>query len=85
MESEKRPERPAWKVLESIHRLLDDRDEHLRELESLILRIATPEGNKVKGKFAKSQDLRRKFAGAIRVQYRRELAQFLGKGDSRCR
>lgn len=54
-------------------------DEHLRELESLILRIVKPKGNKVKGKFAKSQDLRRKFAGAIRMQYRRELAQLLGK------
>jgi len=34
-------------------------DEHLKELESLILRIVKPKGNKVKGKFAKSQDLRR--------------------------
>ena len=36
-------------------------DSHLRELESLILRIARPAGNKQKGKFAKSEDLRRRF------------------------
>jgi|ERR1035437_2445487 hypothetical protein len=54
-------------------------DEHLKELESLILRIVKPKGNKVKGKFAKSQDLRRKFASAVRLQYRRELAQLLGR------
>lgn len=33
------------------------RDEHIRELESLLLRIVNPEGNKVRGKFVKSQNL----------------------------
>jgi hypothetical protein len=32
-------------------------DSHLKELESLILRIAHPEGNKQKGKFAQSENL----------------------------
>jgi hypothetical protein len=32
-------------------------DEHMKELESLFLRILKPEGNKVKGKFAKSENL----------------------------
>ena len=36
-------------------------DSHLRELESLILRIVKPPGNKQKGKFAKSEDLLRRF------------------------
>jgi hypothetical protein len=54
-------------------------DQHLKELESLILRIAKPKGNKVKGKFKSSQDLRRKFAGDIRMLYRRELAMLLGR------
>lgn len=36
-------------------------DSHLRELESLILRIAAPSGNKQKGRFAKSEDLHRRF------------------------
>jgi hypothetical protein len=34
---------------------------HMRELESLILRIVKPPGNKQKGKFAKSEDLYRRF------------------------
>jgi hypothetical protein len=34
------------------------RDDHMRELESLILRIAAPEGNRTGGRFAKSKDLR---------------------------
>ncbi len=54
-------------------------DQHLKELESLILRIVKPKGNKVKGKFAKSQDLKRKFAGAIRLQNRKDLALLLGR------
>lgn len=35
-------------------------DTHLKELEALILRIVKPTGNKVKGKFAKCEDIRRK-------------------------
>jgi hypothetical protein len=41
-------------------------DSHLKELESLILRTVRPSGNKQKGKFARSEDLRRKFRGAIK-------------------
>lgn len=33
------------------------RDEHIRELESLLLRIVKPDGNKQGGKFVKSQNL----------------------------
>ena len=33
------------------------RDEHMRELEALILRIVEPAGNKVKGKFSRSKNL----------------------------
>ena len=36
-------------------------DHHLRELEALILRTVKPSGNKQKGKFAESEDLRRRF------------------------
>jgi predicted GIY-YIG superfamily endonuclease len=36
-------------------------DRHLRELEALILRTVKPAGNKQKGKFARSQDLRPQF------------------------
>jgi hypothetical protein len=36
-------------------------DSHLRELEALILRIVKPRGNTQKGKFANSDDIKRKF------------------------
>ena len=54
-------------------------DDHIRELESLILRIAKPKGNKVKGKFRMAQDLRRQLAKDIRVGQKRELSALLGK------
>jgi hypothetical protein len=54
-------------------------DQHLKELESLVLRIVKPTGNEVKGKFAKSQDLRRKFARDIRLIQRQELDQLMGR------
>ncbi len=41
-------------------------DHHLRELEALILRTVKPSGNKQKGKFAKSEDLRRRFRRDIK-------------------
>ena len=36
-------------------------DQHLRELEALILRTVQPAGNKQKGQFARSEDLRLRF------------------------
>jgi hypothetical protein len=54
-------------------------DSHLRELESLILRIVKPSGNKVKGKFAKSEDIRRRFGRAVRARMHDELSELLGK------
>jgi len=41
-------------------------DHHLRELEALILRTVKPSGNKQKGKFAKSEDLHRRFRGDVK-------------------
>ena len=40
-------------------------DRHLKELESLILRVSSPRGNLTKGKFARSVDLRRQFRREI--------------------
>ncbi len=54
-------------------------DSHLRELESLILRIVKPSGNKIKGKFAKSEDIRRRFGRDVRARMNRELRDLLGK------
>ena len=56
-------------------------DAHLKELEALILRIVKPAGNKVKGKFAKCEDIRNKFARDVRQRQRNELKSLLGKGS----
>jgi hypothetical protein len=54
-------------------------DSHLRELESLILRIVKPPGNKQQGKFAKSEDLRRRFKRDWYAEMRLKLGDLLGK------
>ena len=54
-------------------------DSHLKELESLILRIVKPIGNKLKGKFQKSEDIRRRFARDVRTYQRDELIWLLGR------
>jgi predicted GIY-YIG superfamily endonuclease len=54
-------------------------DRHLKELESLILRVVKPKGNKQKGKFLKSEDIRRRFARDIRLRHHNELLSILGK------
>jgi len=48
-------------------------DEHLKELESLVLRIASPKGNRVAGKFIGSIDLIRVFRQRIMDSQKREL------------
>jgi len=53
-------------------------DEHLRELESLALRIASPKGNRVAGKITGSRDLLRIFKNRIVQSQRRELADITG-------
>lgn len=54
-------------------------DHHLKELESLILRIVQPKGNRVAGKFPRSEDIRRRFARDVRLFQRQELRAILGK------
>jgi len=49
-------------------------DEHLKELESLVLRIASPKGNRTSGKFMGSSDLKRAFRQRIVNSQKRELA-----------
>lgn len=48
-------------------------DHHLRELEALILRTVKPTGNKQKGKFAKSEDLRRRFRKDMKQSFDDEI------------
>ncbi len=54
-------------------------DSHLRELELLILRIVKPAGNKQKGKFAKSEDLRRRFKRDWYWEMRLKPSDLLGR------
>ena len=49
-------------------------DEHLRELESLVLRIASPKGNRITGKFMGSSDLLPNFRQRIVNSQKREMA-----------
>ena len=54
-------------------------DTHLRELEALVLRIVKPKGNTQKGKFARSEDIKRRFGKDVRERHRREIGLLLGK------
>ena len=55
-------------------------DHHLRELEALILRVVKPKGNKQKGKFAKSEDLRRRFRNAVKRRVLADLEDIFEDG-----
>src|SRR5438093_1520312 len=54
-------------------------DQHLRELESLILRVAQPPGNRQLGKFSGAQNLNRAFGGEIARKQRVERDRILGR------
>jgi hypothetical protein len=56
-------------------------ESHLRELESLLLRVVRPKpkGNKQRGKFAKSENLLRRFARDIKALQRDELYSMVGR------
>jgi hypothetical protein len=58
-------------------------DSHLRELESLLLRIVKTKGNKQKGKFAKSEDLRRSFARDAKRSWQLEMQDLFGLSTPR--
>jgi hypothetical protein len=57
---------------------LTEGDEHLKELESLILRIAGPKGNRVTGKFIDSEDLKRRFRARMKECWNRKLKEMTG-------
>ena len=48
-------------------------DQHLRELESLILRIASPKGNRQHGKFLRSESLGKRFKNDINKFVKEEI------------
>ena len=57
---------------------LTKKDEHMKELESLFLRIMKPAGNKVKGKFAGSENLRKTLNSKIKSSDDDKRARLLG-------
>lgn len=54
------------------------RDDHIKELESLVLRIVDPAGNKVKGKFSRAVSLRRRLNQEMTDHDADRRALFLG-------
>jgi hypothetical protein len=50
---------------------------HLKELESLAIRIAAPQGNRQKGQFKNSQDLRPIFRKAVSVHDKQNMLEML--------
>lgn len=54
-------------------------DSHIKELESLVLRIVRPEGNRQKGKFRRAENLQRRFARIVREDARQRLDDLLGR------
>lgn len=59
-------------------------DSHLRELESLLLRVVKPKpsGNKQTGKFKQSENLLRRFSRDIKALQRSELYSLVGKAPA---
>lgn len=53
-------------------------DQHIKEMESLLLRIVKPPGNKQAGKFARCETLNKRLARDIKTQQHEELASILG-------
>jgi len=58
------------------------KDQHLREIEALLLRIARPNGAKQRGKLAQSKDMRRRISRAIREKQYSEVASLFGRGTT---
>ncbi len=53
-------------------------DSHIREMESLILRIGRPIGNRVTGKFSKAENLIGRFKADIQRKQKLQLGELLG-------
>jgi hypothetical protein len=58
-------------------------DDHIRELESLVLRIVRPTGNRQVGKFSRAQNLRRDFVRRVRLDAVEHLGMLLGTTATR--
>lgn len=58
-------------------------DDHIKERESMVLRIVRPSGNRQGGKFAKAQNLRREFTRRVKQDAAAHLSELLGVEDGR--
>jgi Restriction Enzyme Adenine Methylase Associated len=55
------------------------KDQHLREIEALLLRITRPPGAKQTGKLAQSKDMKRRITRAIRDKQTKEISSLFGR------
>lgn len=67
------------KTWDSFSVYLTIKDSHLHELESLVLRISSPKGNKQLGKFIKSQNLKPFFKRKVTTAQQKERASLFGQ------
>lgn len=58
-------------------------DSHMKELESLVLRIVPTPGNRVRGKFAKAQSLKKELEQEIRRKHRAQMDALFGRQPTR--
>ena len=61
------------------------KSDHLRELEALAIRIASPRENRQKGKLKKSQNLKRIFRRSVSEKLKNELGDLFYESDSSSR
>ena len=52
---------------------------NMKEMESLLLRIVVPPGNKKKGRFLRAENLRQNFATDVRLRQRDRLESLIGR------
>jgi hypothetical protein len=52
---------------------------HIKELESLVLRIVKPKGNAMIGRLSRAEDMKRKLVRAVRLRQREEIRVLIGK------
>ena len=57
-------------------------DDHIKELESLVLRIVRPTGNRQGGKFANALNLRREFTRRVKQDAAAHLSELLGMEET---
>jgi hypothetical protein len=65
----------------SIYLMLNDH--HMREIEALIMRIASPDGNQQKGRLNGSKNMAPEFEKAYKEFHRREIRNLLGKSEKK--